>query len=392
MAYIIIALVISGILFFLITRYSQTVISKIVPDSWQKEFTDALNIISQMVRILAITIIIAVLLFFIASRFGIDIQPAINAVTEWLGEHGIIILVIILLAYLLNKLSSLTIPIFINRFMKIRGKSKKEKTEVEKRASTLRGFTTNAIMILIILLALFMILSEIGIDIGPLLAGAGVAGIAIGFGAQKLISDIVNGLFIILEDYYAKGDVIKVANISGAVEDINIRRTILRDLDGVVHIVPNSEISVASNFTKNWARVNLNVSISYRDDINKATEVINSVCSKLAAEKYYRPMIISPPQTIRVDKLGDSGIEIKVMGDVKPMTQWEITGELRKRIKIAFDEAGIDIPWPHTKVFFGNKPPPYPEVSHQQETKGKTTNEKMRKRKKTILPSESDID
>jgi len=278
--------------------------------------------------------------------------------------------------------------------MKIRGKSKKEKTEVEKRASTLCGFTTNAIMILIILLALFMILSEIGIDIGPLLAGAGVAGIAIGFGAQKLISDIVNGLFIILEDYYAKGDVIKVANIAGVVEDINIRRTVLRDLDGVVHIVPNSEITVASNFTKNWARVNLNVSISYGDDINKATKVINSVCSELASEKYYKPMIISPPQAIRVDKLGDSGIEIKVMGDVKAMTQWEITGELRKRIKIAFDEAGIEIPWPHTKVFFGNTPPS-PELvkkQEQPESDGKTTNEKMRKRKRIILPPESDID
>lgn len=355
--YIIIALVISGALFFLIIRYSKKLITRIVPEKWQEEFTNALEVLIRLIHIVAITIVALALSFFVAYRFGVDIQPATKAITGWLGEHGIIILVIIVIAYLLNKLSKLIIPIVIQRFMKIRGRGKKAIEEVNKRSSTLSGFVTNAFLGLVILIALFMILSEIGVDIGPLLAGAGVLGLAIGFGAQKLIGDLINGLFIVLEDYYGKGDVIRVANISGLVEDVNIRRTILRDLDGVVHTVPNSEIQIASNFTRSWSRVNLNVSVGYGEDLDKAIEVINKVGNELARDKYFKPLIITTPQVLRVENLGDSGIEIKILGDTKPMKQWEITGELRKRIKKAFDEAGIEIPWPHTKVYFGNALP-----------------------------------
>ena len=129
-----------------------------------------------------------------------------------------------------------------------------------------------------------------------------------------------------------------------------------RDLDGIVHHVPNGEIRIASNYTRHFARVNLNISVAYGTNLDHAINVLNRVGKELAADKDWHSLIRSAPQVLRVDNLGDSGIDIKVLGDVKPLQQWAITGELRKRIKKAFDEEGIEIPWPHTKVYFGNAP------------------------------------
>jgi small conductance mechanosensitive channel len=170
------------------------------------------------------------------------------------------------------------------------------------------------------------------------------------------VKDIVAGLFIILENQYRVGDVVRIADVSGIVEDINLRRTALRDLDGIVHVVPNGEIRVASNFTKEWSRVNMNVSVAYGEDLDHVISVINRVGKELAEDSQWAPSILTPPRALRVDNLGNSGIEIKILGETKPIRQWDVMGELRKRLKKAFDEEGIEIPWPHTKVYFGNSP------------------------------------
>ncbi|MDD4931752.1 MAG: mechanosensitive ion channel family protein, partial [Candidatus Colwellbacteria bacterium] len=206
-------------------------------------------------------------------------------------------------------------------------------------------------------IAVFMILAELDINIAPILTGVGVAGIAIGFGAQTLVKDFVAGLFIIMENQYRVGDVVTIAGISGLVERIDLRRTVLRDLDGIQHIVSNGEIRVASNFTKEVSRVNLDISVSYGTDLDHAINVINRVCKEISADPKWSPFILKTPEVLRVNKLGDSGIDLKVLGETKPMRQWDVTGEIRKRIKKAFDEEGIEIPWPHTKIYFGNWPP-----------------------------------
>jgi small conductance mechanosensitive channel len=204
-----------------------------------------------------------------------------------------------------------------------------------------------------VVVALFMILSELGIDIGPLLAGAGVIGIAVGFGAQSLIKDLLGGMFILIEDQYNKGDVVKIAGIAGLVEEVNLRRTVLRDLEGIVHSIPNGQITTVSNYTRDWARVKLDISVGYGEDMDHVFKVINRVGKELAEDKYFKDLIKTPPQVLRVQKFGDSGIDIRVLGDVRPMKQWEVTGELRKRLKKAFDDEGIEIPWPHVKLYFG---------------------------------------
>ena len=147
-----------------------------------------------------------------------------------------------------------------------------------------------------------------------------------------------------------------MAEVWGLVEEVNLRKTVLRDLGGTVHHVPNGEIRVASNYSRHYARVNLNVLVSYGTDLDFAIGVINRVCHEMAEEEIWGKVIKNVPQVLRVDKLGDSGIDIKILGDVKPLEQWRVTGELRLRLKKAFDAEGIEIPWPHTKVYFGNSP------------------------------------
>ena len=272
---------------------------------------------------------------------------------SWFSEHGILILVILLLSYITYRVMKAAIPRLVEKSVTVRGKKRRAKEELAKRSQTLSRFVTTALAVVILIAAVFMILSEVGIDITPLLAGAGVVGIAIGFGAQSLIKDLLGGLLILLEDQYNKGDVVKIAGIAGLVEDINLRRTVLRDLDGIVHSIPNGQITTASNYTRDWARVNLDVPVAYGEDLDKVFEVINRVGKELAEDKYFGTLIKTPPQVLRVQNFGDSGIDIRVLGDTRPMKQWEVTGELRKRLKKAFDEAGIEIPWPHLKLYFG---------------------------------------
>ncbi|GAG45925.1 unnamed protein product, partial [marine sediment metagenome] len=166
---------------------------------------------------------------------------------------------------------------------------------------------------------------------------------------------------------YSKGDVVTLAGISGLVEEVGIRRTVLRDLDGIVHYIPNGEIGVASNFTQEYSRVNLNVGVSYSEDLDHVMQVIDRVGEEMAADPEWAPSIITPPKALRVDAFGDSGIDIKILGDTKPIKQWDVMGELRRRLKKAFDEEGIEIPYPHrVMVTRGAKATDIPEAGGEE--------------------------
>jgi small-conductance mechanosensitive channel len=281
-------------------------------------------------------------------------------VVAWLIEHGIRILIIVVVGAVLWFALNKFLPPIVRRAV-ARAKYKESKEGIEKRTNTLVSIFRGVGRVFIVVIGIMMILSEVGVDIVPVLAGFGIAGIAIGFGAQYLIRDLIAGTFIILENQYRVGDVARVADIAGVVEEVTLRKTVLRDLDGIVHHVPNGEIRVASNFTRHFARVNLDVSVAYGTDLDHAIRVINQVGKALAEDEKWRKAIKSPPQVLRVDNLGDSGIYIKILGDVKPMQQWAVMGELRLRIKKAFDAEGIEIPWPHTKVYFGSSLPDFPK-------------------------------
>jgi small-conductance mechanosensitive channel len=284
-------------------------------------------------------------------------------VVTWLIEHGIPILIILavgaVLWFALNKF----LPPIVRRSVD-RTKYKESKEGLEKRTNTLLSIFKGMGRVLIVIVAIMMILDEVGVPVAPVLAGFGIAGVAIGFGAQYLIRDLIAGIFIILENQYRVGDVVRVADIAGLVEGITLRKTVLRDLDGIVHHVPNGEIRVASNFTRHFSRVNLNISVGYGTDLDHAISVINRIGKELAEDEKWRKVIKTPPQVLRVDNLGDSGIDIKILGDVKPIEQWAVMGELRLRLKKAFDAEGIEIPWPHTKVYFGD---PLPDLLEKED-------------------------
>ena len=282
------------------------------------------------------------------------------AVVNWLGAHGPHILVILVVGAVLWFALDKFLPPIVRRSI-VRTKYKESKGEMEKRANTLLSVFKGVGRVFIVVVAVIMILSEVGVAVAPVLAGFGIVGIAIGFGAQYLIRDLIAGIFIILENQYRVGDVARVAGVAGLVEEVTLRKTVLRDLDGIVHHVPNGEIKTASNFTRHFSRVNLNVSVGYGTDLDHAISVINRVGKALAEDEKWRKVIKSPPQVLRVDNLGDSGIDIKILGDVEPIRQWDVMGELRLRLKKAFDAEGIEIPWPHTKVYFGNPLPDFPK-------------------------------
>ena len=190
----------------------------------------------------------------------------------------------------------------------------------------------------------------LGLDIGPAIAGLGVIGVAVGFGAQHLVRDYLNGALILIENQFSKGDVIRVAGVAGTVEDFSLRRTTLRDLDGVVHTVPNGEILVASNLTRVWSRINPDVVVAYGTDIDRATEVVDEVGRKMAADPTWKRRILEAPRVDRVAALGEYGVTLKILGTVRAPDQWSAAGELRKRLLAAFKEHGIEIPRPQRVI------------------------------------------
>lgn len=219
--------------------------------------------------------------------------------------------------------------------------------EREKRALTLAGIVKTVGTTAIVVIATMMGLRELGLDITPIIAGAGVVGLAVGFGAQSLIKDVIAGFFIILEGQFGVGDVIKTGEISGQVERLNLRVTVLRDDNGAAHFIPNSELKVVSNLTKEWSQVALNVGVPYREDIDRVVSILERIGQELAADARMDAMILEPPEVLGIEALGESQVTIKILVKTLPQKQWEVARELRKRIKATFDKEGIEIPYPH---------------------------------------------
>ena len=298
--------------------------------------------------------------FTVASQLGVDM----TGVLDWAGELGVAVLdflldkalvvgIIIAVAFLaIRFISRISQPI-IEQYLAHRVHEDKDSPEVQRRTQTLQRVISNTLSTVIIAMAFFMILSEMGVNITPIIAGAGVAGIAIGFGAQNIIKDIFAGVFIMMEDQFRVGDVASLAGVVGIIEDINLRRTTLRDFNYNQHIIPNGEIGIASNYTKEKSRVNMDIEVAYKEDLDRVMEIITRVGEEIAADPEWKPNITDPLKAVRVQEFGASGIAIKVIGETVPMQQWAVAGEFRRRIKRVFDDEGIEIPFPHMTVYWG---------------------------------------
>lgn len=250
------------------------------------------------------------------------------------------------------------VPFAIRRTVRRQMKGKR-KVEREKRVQTLARLITTVSAAGLGTLAAILVLNQVGVNVWAGVAAIGVIGIAIGFATQHLIRDYIGGFYIYLENQYNVGDVIRVGTIAGIVEELSLRRTVLRDLDGARHTISNGEIRTVSNLTQDWSRAHLNISVAYKEDLDQVMSIMRSTWEKMAENPRWGSLMISKtPWLLRVDEFGNSGITIRMVGETEPLQQWEVMGELRRRLKRVFDEQGIEIPWPHVKLYFGDTMPP----------------------------------
>jgi small conductance mechanosensitive channel len=277
-------------------------------------------------------------------------QPPLSTIIDTLRVAGVRILIIVIIGFVAFRLSKLVVhQILKTLFDREASEGTAQElsaVEIQKRMNTLDLLGGNVIRFLVVVIAGIMILGALGLDIGPAVAGLGVIGIAVGFGAQSLVRDYLNGALILIENQYSKGDVVSLAGVSGTVEDFSLRRTTLRDLDGVVHTVPNGEVKVASNRTRTWARINQDVTVAFGTDIDAAIRVVEELGRQMAADPVWRRRILEPPRVERVERIEERGITLKILGTVRASEQWAAGGEFRKLLIEAFAKHGIQLPRP----------------------------------------------
>lgn len=226
----------------------------------------------------------------------------------------------------------------IHRAGRVRGEDERA---IERRTGTLLATITWLFTIFLLFVGTALVLDNLGLNVSALVASVGIAGLALGLGAQTLIKDVINGTFILLEDQYGVGDVIMVAGVSGQVIEINPRRTVLRDMNGHVHHIPNSAIQVATNMTQGFSRINLDITVPREIDSERAIELVDGVCADFHAER--AADFLTQPRVLRIEALTEGGLILKVVADVRAGAQWDLTGELRRRVKAKFDAEGADI-------------------------------------------------
>lgn len=219
-----------------------------------------------------------------------------------------------------------------------------------QRLNTIGRTLSAVVFIAATAVAIVTILGVWGVPLGPLIASLSVVGIAIGIGAQDLVKDVIAGMFVLVEDQYALGDVVQLAGVSGTVEEIRLRTTVLRDLDGSIHHVPNGEVRVATNLTYEFSRVVVDLSVAYEESVDRALEVITEVAEGLASDPEWSSAVVEDPQVLGVDALDDSGVVIRVLFATDPDMRWNVKREFLRRAKNGLDEAGMEIPYPHVTI------------------------------------------
>lgn len=280
--------------------------------------------------------------------------PPLSTILEVLRTSGLRIAVIVIAAVVVYRLLTIGIhrifQALIDREATEGTAQELSAVEVKKRLDTLDELGGQVIRVFVVVIALTMVLSAMDLDIGPAIAGLGIVGIAVGFGAQSLVKDYLSGVLILIENQYSKGDVVTIAGVSGAVEDFSLRRTTLRDLDGVVHTVPNGQIAVASNKTRTWARINQDVTVAFGTDIDKAIRVVDELGRQMHDDPVWKRRILEPPRVERVERIEERGITLKILGTVRASEQWAAGGEFRKLLLEAFAKNDIQLPRPPTVV------------------------------------------
>jgi len=270
-------------------------------------------------------------------------QERVDRLFDWATTSGVRIVAMILgavvLYYIIRTLS--------RRLFRVAGRKMSDSylvtREQEMRAKTLAGIIRGVFIAVIVVVVSMMTLKEFGYDVGPLLAGAGIAGLAIGFGAQTLVKDLIGGFFVLSEGQFYVGDVIQVGAVKGMVEAIKLRTTLVRDGEGILHIIPNGEMRVVSNLTRGWSRVNLDVSVDYREDMDKVIGILAQVAASVAADSPVSKYLIEGPSVLGVENIAGKAVTIRIIAQTEPFKDPEVARELRKRIATALSAEKIEI-------------------------------------------------
>ncbi len=266
-----------------------------------------------------------------------NFQPYVDMLGKWLITSGIPIIIIVILLTLAFKFANILIEKYFNNIIK----SSKD-TELEKRINTFKSAIKSIINILVFIVGMMMILDKLGIDIKPILAAAGVVGVAVGFGSQRLIEDIISGFIILIGDQIRVGDVVEIAGKSGLVEKVDLKMTTLRDIEGNVHYIRNGKIDIVTNKTKDYSCYVFDIGFSCRENIDEVIDVIKHTAEELRNANEYQDDILEPIEIFGLDKFSDSIVVVKARIKTKPLKQWVIGREFNKRLKKRFDELNID--------------------------------------------------
>lgn len=277
-----------------------------------------------------------------------DVNHILSTIGSWVVNTGLKIFLILIVTLIVIK----GVGIFSERLTALLMKRQTDE-EYKKRADTLASVIRHLLNVVILIVAVMTILAQLGVEIGPILAAAGIVGLAIGFGAQSLVKDVINGFFILLEDQIRVGDVVDINGKGGLVEKVNLKMTILRDLAGNVHFIPNGTIDIVTNMTKGYSRYVFDIGVAYREDVDEVIQVIKEVDEDMRKDPEFGEDILQPIEILGLDRFADSAIIVRARTTTKPIKQWRVGREFNRRLKKLFDQRGIEIPFPHVTLYMG---------------------------------------
>jgi small-conductance mechanosensitive channel len=303
---------------------------------------------------------VAALIFPALELAGVQARAGLplRAIADWFFRSGLRILLVVVLAYAVMRIVAVVVSRFEHEISQGTGLDVLERA---KRARTLGGLIQNVVTALVLTVALLMILRELRLDIMPLLTGAGIAGIALGFGAQTLVRDIISGFFLILENQVRVGDIARVHNVSGLVEAINLRTLVLRDFDGTVHIVPAGEIRMLDNLSMDYAYAVVDVPVGYSEDTDRVVRMLVAVGEELRTDPAFQPFLLGPLEVAGIESLGETNMMIRSRMKTVPLKQFDIARELRRRIKVVFERERVQIQFPQREVIVRRQARPRPD-------------------------------
>jgi small-conductance mechanosensitive channel len=279
----------------------------------------------------------------IFTLHGIDANKLLDFTIKWLLGPGVRIVLILLLSWAAIRFGRIFIDRSLTLALHDTGKNRVADIQITKRRNTLSGLFVTILRVAVVMVGALMVFRELNFEIGPILASAGIVGLAVGFGAQSLVKDLISGAFIVLERQFSVGDVVKIGDRSGVVENLGLRTTILRDMEGTAHIVPNGKIDVVSVMTKDWSQFVLDVDVAYDTNLDKAIETIQKVLNGYAEE--FPSDVLGEPKVLGVESLGDNSVKIRSTLKTAPSKQWDAGRIIRRRVKSEFDRLGIEIPF-----------------------------------------------